>query len=75
MQATDTDWVTLQGKFLLNGSPSKVVLYLEGPPSGTDILVNTLVVKHAAKTPPSIPPNAKVRLSMHFLKITLVKLV
>ncbi|CAK8569807.1 unnamed protein product [Lathyrus sativus] len=59
VQATDTDWVTLQGKFLLNGSPSKVVLYLEGPPSGTDILVNTLVVKHAAKTPPSIPPNAK----------------
>ncbi|KAJ1442755.1 Pseudouridine synthase, RsuA/RluB/C/D/E/F [Sesbania bispinosa] len=49
-KATDKDWVTMQGKFLLNGSPSKVVLYLEGPPPGTDILVNTLVVKHAAKT-------------------------
>ncbi|PNY13254.1 endo-1,4-beta-xylanase A-like protein [Trifolium pratense] len=57
VQATDTDWVTLQGKFLLNGSSSKVVLYLEGPPPGTDILVNTLVVKHAAKATPSTPLN------------------
>ncbi|XP_057423507.1 endo-1,4-beta-xylanase 1-like isoform X1 [Lotus japonicus] len=59
VQATDKDWVTMQGKFLLNGTPSKVVVYLEGPPSGTDILVNTLVVKHAAKTPPSTPPDVK----------------
>ncbi|XP_061374719.1 endo-1,4-beta-xylanase 1-like [Gastrolobium bilobum] len=59
VQATDKDWVTMQGKFLLNGSPSKVVIYLEGPSPGTDILVNTLVVKHAAKTPPSTPPDVK----------------
>ncbi|KOM48902.1 hypothetical protein LR48_Vigan07g260600 [Vigna angularis] len=59
LQATDKDWVTLQGKFLLNGSPSKVVLYLEGPPPGTDILLNNLVLKHAAKTPPSTPPDVK----------------
>ncbi|XP_061374976.1 endo-1,4-beta-xylanase 1-like [Gastrolobium bilobum] len=57
VQATDKDWVQMQGKFLLNGSPSKVVVYLEGPPPGTDILVNTLVVKHAAKAPPSTPPD------------------
>ncbi|KVI06779.1 Carbohydrate-binding, CenC-like protein [Cynara cardunculus var. scolymus] len=55
-QATDSDWVQLQGKFLLNASPSKVVIYLEGPPSGTDILLDGLMVKHAAKTPPSPPP-------------------
>ncbi|KAI3758448.1 hypothetical protein L6452_06011 [Arctium lappa] len=55
-QATDSDWVQLQGKFLLNGSPSKVVIYLEGPPSGTDILLDGLMVKHAAKIPPSPPP-------------------
>ncbi|XP_050264892.1 endo-1,4-beta-xylanase 1 isoform X1 [Quercus robur] len=55
-QATDKDWVQLQGKFLLNGSPSKVVIYVEGPPSGTDILLNSLIVKHAEKTPPSFPP-------------------
>ncbi|KAG8491931.1 hypothetical protein CXB51_015237 [Gossypium anomalum] len=56
VQATDKDWVQLQGKFLLNGSPSKVVIYLEGPPPGTDLLVNSLVVKHAEKIPPSPAP-------------------
>ncbi|KAL8141003.1 hypothetical protein V2J09_007024 [Rumex salicifolius] len=56
VQATDSDWAVLQGKFLLNGSPSKVVIYLEGPPAGTEILLNSLVVKHAQKTPPSPPP-------------------
>ncbi|XP_068657360.1 endo-1,4-beta-xylanase 1-like [Aristolochia californica] len=55
-QASDKEWVQLQGKFLLNGTPSSVVIYLEGPPAGTDILVNSLVVKHAAKVPPSPPP-------------------
>ncbi|KAL2585865.1 hypothetical protein AAZV13_13G018700 [Glycine max] len=44
VQATDKDWVTMQGKFLLNGSPSKVVLYLEGPPPGIDILLKNLVL-------------------------------
>ncbi|TXG52585.1 hypothetical protein EZV62_021754 [Acer yangbiense] len=56
VQATDKDWVQLQGKFLLNGSPAKVVIYIEGPPPGTDILVNSLVVKRAEKIPPSSPP-------------------
>ncbi|PON76647.1 Glycoside hydrolase [Parasponia andersonii] len=56
VQATDKDWTQLKGKFLLNGSPSRVVVYLEGPPSGTDILLNSLVIKHAEKTPPSPLP-------------------
>ncbi|KAF8410277.1 hypothetical protein HHK36_002802 [Tetracentron sinense] len=56
LQATDKDWVQLQGKFLINGTPSRAVIYLEGPPPGTDILVNSLVVKHAAKAPPATPP-------------------
>lgn len=60
MQATDKDWVELQGKFLVNGSPSKAVIYLEGPPKGTDILLNNLVVKHAAKLPPASPPVIEV---------------
>ncbi|KAA8538249.1 hypothetical protein F0562_027928 [Nyssa sinensis] len=55
-QATNKDWVQLQGKFLLNGSPSRVVIYLEGPPPGTDILLNTLLVKHAEKIPRPPPP-------------------
>lgn len=56
VQATDKDWTQMQGKFLLNGSPSKVIIYIEGPPAGTDILVNSLTVKHAAKAAPSPPP-------------------
>ncbi|KAL6542605.1 Glycoside hydrolase, 10 [Orobanche minor] len=55
-KATDNDWVKLQGEFLLNGSPSKVVIYLEGPPPGTDILLDNLIVKHAAEPPPPSPP-------------------
>lgn len=60
MQATDKDWVQLQGKFLINGSPSRAVIFLEGPPPGTDILLNNLVVKHAAKVPPSSAPVIEV---------------
>ncbi|KAM7278848.1 hypothetical protein ACFE04_005982 [Oxalis oulophora] len=56
VQATDKDWVQLQGKVLLNGSPAKVVIYLEGPPPGTDILVNSMILKHAEKPTPSPPP-------------------
>ncbi|GLT93648.1 hypothetical protein SLE2022_114300 [Rubroshorea leprosula] len=50
-QATENDWVQLQGKLLLNGAPSRVIIFLEGPPPGTDILISSLVVKHAEKTP------------------------
>ncbi|CAN0921977.1 Endo-1,4-beta-xylanase 1 [Linum grandiflorum] len=56
LQAKDSDWVQLQGKFLLNGSPKKIVVYLEGPPPGTDILVNSFTLKHAQKLPPSPLP-------------------
>lgn len=60
MQATDKDWVQLQGKFLLNSNPSKVVVYLEGPPSGTDILLNSISLKHAEKIPPLPAPVIEV---------------
>ncbi|KAF2324214.1 hypothetical protein GH714_010285 [Hevea brasiliensis] len=60
LQATDKDWVQLQGKFLLNVNPKRVVIYIEGPPAGTDILVNSFVVKHAEKIPPSPPPAIEV---------------
>ncbi|KAI7745462.1 hypothetical protein M8C21_010478 [Ambrosia artemisiifolia] len=55
-QATDKEWVDLQGTFVLNGYLSKVVIYLEGPPPGIDILLNGLVVKRANKIPPSPRP-------------------
>lgn len=50
-QATVNDWVQLQGKFLLDGNISRAVIFLEGPPAGIDILLNSLVVKHAENTP------------------------
>nr|GMC50744.1 endo-1,4-beta-xylanase A-like [Ipomoea batatas] len=56
VQATDKEWTQLRGKFLLNGFPSKVVIFLEGPPPGIDILLNSLTVKHAAKVLQSPPP-------------------
>ncbi|CAI9753076.1 unnamed protein product [Fraxinus pennsylvanica] len=55
VKATDEDWVQLQGKFLLNCSPARVIICLVGPPRGTDILLDNLVVKHAPKVPPSLP--------------------
>ncbi|GER43610.1 glycosyl hydrolase family 10 protein /carbohydrate-binding domain-containing protein [Striga asiatica] len=56
VQATDQSWQEVQGEFLLNGFPSKVVIYLEGPPPGTDILLDTLVLKNAPEPPPASPP-------------------
>ncbi|KAF3561135.1 hypothetical protein DY000_02012966 [Brassica cretica] len=56
VQATDKEWIQCKGKFLLNGSASRVVIYIEGPPPGTDILLNSLTVKHAEKIPPSPRP-------------------
>ncbi|XVE95093.1 hypothetical protein REPUB_Repub02eG0066800 [Reevesia pubescens] len=60
MLATDKDWMQLQGKFLLNGSLSRVIIFLEGPPPGTDILINSLVVKHVEKVPHSLRPIMKI---------------
>lgn len=71
MQATDKDWTQLQGKFLLNNSPSKVVIYVEGPPAGTDILVNSLIVKHAEKTPPFPVPVIDVSHELSLLFVVL----
>ncbi|KAG0468880.1 hypothetical protein HPP92_018208 [Vanilla planifolia] len=59
VQATDKEWVQLQGRFLFNTVASKVIIYLEGPPPGVDILLNTMVVKHAEKLPPSPPPDTQ----------------
>ncbi|VFQ75171.1 unnamed protein product [Cuscuta campestris] len=55
-EANAKEWTQLQGKFLIHGSPSKVVIFLEGPPPGTDVLISSFDVKHAPKVPPSPPP-------------------
>ncbi|CAN8241200.1 unnamed protein product [Cochlearia groenlandica] len=57
VQAADKEWIQCKGKFLLNGSASRVVIYIEGPPPGTDILIDSLTVKYAEKIPPSPPPS------------------
>lgn len=66
VQATDKEWIEVKGKFLLNGSASRVVIYIEGPPPGTDILLNSLNVKHAEKIPPSPLPPIEVSLRIQF---------
>lgn len=50
MKASSTEWVILEGKLHLDAPPQKSAFYLEGPPDGVDLLVSTVVIKHA--TPP-----------------------
>ncbi|OIW06227.1 hypothetical protein TanjilG_03852 [Lupinus angustifolius] len=60
VQASDKYWATMKGKFVLNSYPNKVFIYIEGAPSGMDILLNALSVKPVTKTSPSSPSDAKV---------------
>ncbi|CAL9779832.1 unnamed protein product [Musa acuminata subsp. burmannicoides] len=57
IQASDKEWVKLQGKFLLNGVASRAIIFIEGPPPGTDILVDRFVVRRAMKAAASVPPS------------------
>lgn len=61
VQATHDDWVQLKGKFLLNGSPVRAVVYIEGPPPGIDVFVDHFAVKPAEKDTPSRRPYIEVR--------------
>ncbi|KAK1323790.1 hypothetical protein QJS10_CPA02g00033 [Acorus calamus] len=54
--ASDQEWMKLHGKFLLSNVASKVIVFLEGPPPGVDILVDSLVIKEAGKLHLSHPP-------------------
>uniref|UniRef100_A0A0E0KHB7 GH10 domain-containing protein n=1 Tax=Oryza punctata TaxID=4537 RepID=A0A0E0KHB7_ORYPU len=55
--ASDKEWVQLQGKFLLNSTVAKAAIYIEGPPAGVDLLLDSLVVKHAQKATPAPAPD------------------
>lgn len=57
---SDKEWVQLQRKFLLNGTVAKAAIYIEGPPAGVDLLLDSLVVKHAQKATPAPAPDFKV---------------
>ncbi|XP_062213321.1 endo-1,4-beta-xylanase 1-like [Phragmites australis] len=56
-QASDKEWVQLQGKILLNSTVAKAAIYIEGPPAGVDLLLDSLVMKHAQKAPPAPAPD------------------
>lgn len=75
VEANHDDWVKLKGKFLLNGSPARAVVYIEGPPPGIDVFVDHFEVKPAEKPPPSRRPYIEVRhihciafFNMHLLR-------
>ncbi|KAJ3674416.1 hypothetical protein LUZ60_005032 [Juncus effusus] len=69
MPTSDKDWVQIQGKFLINGTVSKAVIFIEGPPPSTDFLLNTLVVKHAPKPEPTPAPDfSKVQFGVNVLQ-------
>jgi hypothetical protein len=53
--------VQLQGKILLNSTVAKASIYIEGPPAGVDLLLDSLVVKHAQKAPPAPAPDFEVK--------------
>ncbi|CAL4918340.1 unnamed protein product [Urochloa decumbens] len=56
-QVSDKEWVQLQGKILLNSTVAKASIYIEGPPAGVDVLLDSLVVKHAQKATPAPAPD------------------
>lgn len=74
VEANHDDWVKLKGKFLLNGSPARAVVYIEGPPPGIDVFVDHFEVKPAEKPSPSRRPYIEVDIyivllfNMHILR-------
>ncbi|CAN8244868.1 unnamed protein product [Cochlearia groenlandica] len=52
VEASPKEWIEFKGKFKLNGPATRVIIYVEGPPPGTDILLNSLIVKPAEEMPP-----------------------
>jgi hypothetical protein len=57
----------LKGKFLLHAPFSKVILFIEGPPTGIDILVDSLVISPAKKLQAAPRPKIEVcKLSYSF---------
>ncbi|PKU83102.1 Putative Pol polyprotein from transposon element Bs1 [Dendrobium catenatum] len=46
--ASNERWEKLEGSFSLTSMPHRVVFFLEGPPPGHDLLVDSVVVAHSA---------------------------
>ncbi|KAH7664999.1 Carbohydrate-binding CenC-like protein [Dioscorea alata] len=43
-------WVKLEGSFSLPNLPKRVVFYLEGPPPGVDLLIDSVIVSSSSMT-------------------------
>ncbi|KAG0556903.1 hypothetical protein KC19_11G087700 [Ceratodon purpureus] len=56
VEANSTEWKQLKGRLILLKAPTKVSVYLEGPPPGTDILVDSFYIQPASKPEPAKPP-------------------
>ncbi|KAI0522474.1 hypothetical protein KFK09_004853 [Dendrobium nobile] len=41
---TKESWEKLEGSFTLTSLPSRAIFYLEGPPPGVDILINSVII-------------------------------
>ena len=57
------EWKQLKGRLILLKAPNQVSVYLEGPPPGTDILVDSFYIQPASKPEPSKPPIIVVSVS------------
>jgi hypothetical protein len=61
---SDKEWVHLEGKLLLFHEIQKAIVFLEGPPAGTDILVNRFTVASAKSVACSPPTSLQVGLKL-----------
>lgn len=44
ISVSNEKWETLEGTFVLTTVPNRVVIYLEGPNPGTDLLVKSVTI-------------------------------
>jgi hypothetical protein len=42
--ASKDKWVKLEGSFSLSNMPKHVVFYLEGPPAGVDLIIDSVTI-------------------------------
>lgn len=56
MEANSTEWKRLEGRLILLKAPRRASVYLEGPPPGTDLLVDSFSIYPATKPEPAKPP-------------------
>ncbi len=66
VKASSTEWVRVEGKLHLESGYQRAVFYLEGPPRGMDLLVDSVTIK-PINSPDSQRPAAKKQASNYVL--------